>query len=189
MLLTCDSKFISRRDCLGLAAFLLTSNKPVRSHIYLFPNRAGSVALSVAACFSRMVMFPSRLDEIHIAYFHTPCLSVIHALQEEQLREVTRHYGISLDRDRLMSRCPKCNVSAFRLVAKEGVASRVPDKVFELVDEFYECGECLQVFWMVSADEKAQCLLTRIDFSFHCHTSICSLSSMHRGRSHTRLSA
>ena len=70
--------------------------------------------------------------------------------QEEQLREVTRHFGISLDQDRLMSRCPKCNVSSFRLVSKENVAARVPIKVFDLVDEFFECGECLQVFWMVS---------------------------------------
>ena len=75
-------------------------------------------------------------------------------LQEVQLREVTKHFGISLDQERLMSRCPKCNIAAFRLVPREHVASRVPEKVIDLVEEFFECGECLQVFWMVRKPRK-----------------------------------
>ena len=31
--------------------------------------------------------------------------------QEEQLREVTKHFGITLDKDQLMTRCPRCNAS------------------------------------------------------------------------------
>jgi uncharacterized protein with PIN domain len=52
-----------------------------------------------------------------------------------------------------MSRCPKCNAAAFRRIPKDSVRDRVSERIFEIVDEFFECGGCLKVFWMVSQDD------------------------------------
>ena len=79
-------------------------------------------------------------------------------IQELQLREVSQHFGITVEQDQLMSRCPKCNAAAFRLVPQEHVAARVPERVLGIVEEFFECGACLQVFWMVSLIDFTLCL-------------------------------
>ncbi len=76
-------------------------------------------------------------------------LMITLTLQEEQLREVARHFGVALDREQLMSRCPRCNVADFRRVPHGSVHGRVPERVLGLVDEFFECGGCFKVFWMV----------------------------------------
>ncbi len=34
---------------------------------------------------------------------------------------------------------------AFRIVSHEDVRGRVSDRIYGMVDEFYECGECLKV--------------------------------------------
>lgn len=49
----------------------------------------------------------------------------------------------------VMSRCSECNAAAFQLIQpKEAVRGRVSERVFELVQEFWECGSCHKVVWM-----------------------------------------
>ena len=83
-----------------------------------------------------------------------------------------------------MSRCPKCNACAFRLVSKEQVASRVPERVSELVDEFYECGECLQVFWMVGEIVAKP----QVELSVRCMIHVPVLSNFQGPKSYSAIS-
>lgn len=48
-----------------------------------------------------------------------------------------------------MCRCSECNAAAFELVQpKEAVQGRVPQRVYDMVDEFWVCGACGKLFWL-----------------------------------------
>jgi len=66
------------------------------------------------------------------------------------LRRVLREVGIeSMDGLDMFSRCPLCN-GVLRSVAKEEVKDRVPEGVFERVDEFWVCENCGKIYWVGS---------------------------------------
>lgn len=66
--------------------------------------------------------------------------------EEERLAEVARRYGIRLEIDMSVSRCPKCNTTV-RQISKEEVRGRVEESTFGYYDEFWECPKCRQVYW------------------------------------------
>lgn len=66
--------------------------------------------------------------------------------EEERLAEVARRYGIRLEIDMSVSRCPKCNTTV-RQISKEEVRGRVEESTFGYCDEFWECPKCRQVYW------------------------------------------
>jgi uncharacterized protein with PIN domain len=66
--------------------------------------------------------------------------------EEERLAEVARRYGIKLEIDMSVSRCPKCNTTV-RQISKEEVRGRVEESTFRYYDEFWECPKCRQVYW------------------------------------------
>jgi uncharacterized protein with PIN domain len=66
--------------------------------------------------------------------------------EEERLAEVARRYGIKLEIDMSVSRCPKCNTTV-RQISKEEVRGRVEESTFGYYDEFWECPKCRQVYW------------------------------------------
>jgi uncharacterized protein with PIN domain len=66
--------------------------------------------------------------------------------EEERLAEVARRYGIRLEIDMSVSRCPKCNTTV-RLISKEEVRGRVEESTFRYYDGFWECPKCRQVYW------------------------------------------
>ena len=81
----------------------------------------------------------------------------------EQLQEVSRHFGVRLEPDTVMTRCSACNTPGLRLVEPKGAArGRVPDRVFDIVDEFYDCGGCGKVFWVGPKSESAMQLMTAL---------------------------
>lgn len=49
----------------------------------------------------------------------------------------------------MMTRCSACNAPGLRLVEpKEAARGRVPERIFDLVPELYDCGGCGKVFWV-----------------------------------------
>lgn len=67
---------------------------------------------------------------------------VPHAPVEEQLRLVSRRFGLQ----RRPSRCMECN-GELQVVSLDAVADRVPPKVAEVQENFFRCEGCGRVFW------------------------------------------
>lgn len=63
----------------------------------------------------------------------------------EQFRCVVEHFNLTASMT-IFSRCLKCNVPV-RSVEKQAVEGRVPPRSLEGFDTFYECPECLAVYW------------------------------------------
>lgn len=66
--------------------------------------------------------------------------------EQERLAEVSRRYGIRLEIDMNVSRCPKCNTPV-RQIPKEEARGRVEESTFRYYNEFWECSKCHQVYW------------------------------------------
>lgn len=66
--------------------------------------------------------------------------------EEERLAELASRYGIRLEIDMTLSRCPKCNSTVER-ISKEKAKGRVERSTFTHCNEFWECSRCRQVYW------------------------------------------
>lgn len=67
----------------------------------------------------------------------------------EQLKQVIDQTGISVETDRLFSRCLVCNLPVVE-VSREVVAGKVPEAIFTSRSEFHECPGCKRVYWQGS---------------------------------------
>jgi uncharacterized protein with PIN domain len=65
---------------------------------------------------------------------------------EERLAALARKYGMDLDIDMTISRCPKCNTKV-KPITKEEAAGKVEKSTFEHYDEFWKCPKCGQIYW------------------------------------------
>ncbi len=63
---------------------------------------------------------------------------------DEQLKIVTSFFPI--DRDAVLSRCSICN-SLLVEIDKNEVKGKVPDRVYEIHDEFWYCKNCKKIYW------------------------------------------
>ncbi len=63
---------------------------------------------------------------------------------EEQLIEVIARYNLKITNE--FSRCSLCN-SILIKVEKDQVKGKVPEKVFNWQDEYWECPECKKYYW------------------------------------------
>lgn len=70
---------------------------------------------------------------------------------DEQLQQVFKEYGLS--KDKALSICSVCG-RALQQVVKEKAEGKVPEKVFELQDEFWFCNKCNKFYWKGSHVEK-----------------------------------
>lgn len=66
--------------------------------------------------------------------------------EAENLAKLSKKFGISLEVDMAISRCPKCNARV-RPIQKEKVADRVERSTFSRYSEFWECPKCEQIYW------------------------------------------
>jgi uncharacterized protein with PIN domain len=62
------------------------------------------------------------------------------------LAELARRYGIRLEIDMTVSRCPKCNATV-KQIPKEKARGRVEESTFRYCNEFWECPRCHKVYW------------------------------------------
>jgi uncharacterized protein with PIN domain len=65
---------------------------------------------------------------------------------EERLVALAKRYGMDLDIDMTISRCPKCNTKV-KPITKEEAAGKVEKSTFEHYDEFWNCPKCGQIYW------------------------------------------
>ena len=64
----------------------------------------------------------------------------------EQLRQVIDTLGISVDREKLFTRCIVCN-GPIEDVPKEWVKDKVPPYVYQTQDQFGYCRSCDKICW------------------------------------------
>jgi uncharacterized protein with PIN domain len=69
---------------------------------------------------------------------------------EEQIAEVTNHFKISFDRDKLFTRCVKCN-GEVKPVNKQDIKDQVYESVYNKNDYFAKCDHCNEIYY---GDEK-----------------------------------
>lgn len=66
--------------------------------------------------------------------------------EAERLAKLAQKFGINLDIDMAMSRCPKCNARV-KSLPKEKVADKVEKTTFSYYNEFWQCPKCEQIYW------------------------------------------
>ena len=66
--------------------------------------------------------------------------------QEKRLALLANHFGLKLEVDLSVSRCPKCN-GCLVSISKDEVKEKVPEGTFKYYDEFWQCTSCGQVYW------------------------------------------
>jgi uncharacterized protein with PIN domain len=66
--------------------------------------------------------------------------------EAERLAQLAKKFGISLEIDMAVSRCPKCNARV-KPTSKENVKDKVEETTFAYYNEFWQCPKCGQVYW------------------------------------------
>lgn len=64
----------------------------------------------------------------------------------EQLREIVQALALPVAREDLLSRCGVCNV-VLEPAPRETIVDRVPPRVAEEHEDFFECRSCRRVYW------------------------------------------
>jgi uncharacterized protein len=65
---------------------------------------------------------------------------------EEKLAELAKRYGVPLEIDMSISRCPKCN-ALVKPVPREKITETVEKNTFEHYSKFWQCSKCGQIYW------------------------------------------
>ncbi len=63
---------------------------------------------------------------------------------DEQLSQVMAAYDLEIEDE--LSRCSLCNTNLIP-IKKELVKDKVPERVFEIQNEFWECRQCKKYYW------------------------------------------
>jgi uncharacterized protein with PIN domain len=66
--------------------------------------------------------------------------------EAEKLAELAKRFGIPLQIDLKLSRCPKCNTQ-IKETPKDELAGKVKEKTFHYYNEFWECPKCGSIYW------------------------------------------
>ena len=80
---------------------------------------------------------------------------IIEDVPREQLRQLIKEGLLSLDRDRLLSRCLLCN-DLLERIAHEEAQGRVPDYTFHQQEDFFRCPRCERIYWKGSHHENME---------------------------------
>jgi len=66
--------------------------------------------------------------------------------EAERLAQLAKRFGIKLEVDMTISRCPKCNTRV-KPIEKEKIADKVEKSTFTYYNEFWQCPKCKQIYW------------------------------------------
>lgn len=80
---------------------------------------------------------------------------IIEDVPREQLRQLIEEGLVSLDQERILSRCLLCN-DLLERIAHEEARGRVPDYTFHHQDDFFRCPRCERIYWKGSHQEKME---------------------------------
>jgi uncharacterized protein with PIN domain len=70
---------------------------------------------------------------------------------DNQLKIIFKN--IKIDNDKILSRCSICN-NLLEKIGKEDVINRIPNKIYDNMDDFYLCKKCVKIYWMGSHYDK-----------------------------------
>jgi uncharacterized protein with PIN domain len=76
---------------------------------------------------------------------------------DNQLKLVLKN--VKIDIDKILSRCSICN-TILRQIEKEDVKNRLPNKIYNNMNDFFFCKHCDKLYWMGSHYDK---IIHRID--------------------------
>jgi uncharacterized protein len=79
---------------------------------------------------------------------------------EDQLLEIVERFDLR-NQIKEFTRCLECN-SPLNRVEKEKVVERLPPKIKEWHNDFFECPECRKIYWKGSHFERMENLISRI---------------------------
>ena len=68
------------------------------------------------------------------------------ATEAEKLANLAKRFDLMLEVDVTVSRCPKCNTQ-IKLVSKDKVVKKIPQKTSLYYNEFWMCPNCEQIYW------------------------------------------
>jgi uncharacterized protein with PIN domain len=88
------------------------------------------------------------------------CFFIIEPSVREQVKQVVVHYHLNTA-DHLFSRCTLCNNSV-KPIVRDLVEGRVPDFVFNSINEFYYCESCDKIYWAGSHIKQVRDLLSKL---------------------------
>jgi len=70
---------------------------------------------------------------------------------DEQIKAVLNY--VKIDKSKILSRCIICN-SVVDEIKKDDVKNKVPEKVFEINEDFWYCKKCDKIYWKGTHYEK-----------------------------------
>lgn len=116
-------------------------------HNVKYSNRLDDTQLLMIAKKERRVLLTRDLELFQRALTRGIKAFYVDGQNEaENLAKLSGKFGISLEVDMTLSRCPKCNAKV-RPIQKEKVADRVERSTFSRYNEFWECPKCGQIYW------------------------------------------
>jgi hypothetical protein len=78
-----------------------------------------------------------------------------------QLRELIKKKVISLNEEILFSRCLLCN-TLLDEISREEAEGKVPDFIFYQMKAFFQCPQCLRIYWQGSHQDHMQKKINRL---------------------------
>jgi len=63
-----------------------------------------------------------------------------------QIKEVAKHFDISVDPDKMLSLCPVCGLELSE-IQRQKARGLVPPFVYARAKKFYRCPNCAKMFW------------------------------------------
>ena len=88
------------------------------------------------------------------------CCFITEPVVTEQVKQVVAHYRLNTT-DHLFSRCTLCN-EPVKPINKPHVEGRVPEFVYDTINEFYYCEKCNKIYWAGSHIKQVRELLSKL---------------------------
>jgi uncharacterized protein with PIN domain len=133
-------KFLVDRMLGKLARYLLMLG--IDTLYFTQPDRSELIALAKKQ--GRVIL--TRDTRLRDARDLPDLLFIVDDLAEAQLRQVVNHFGITMDKEQLFTRCLRCNKKLIKKTPEE-VKHFVPPYILTVHQEFSSCPQCEKVYW------------------------------------------
>ena len=85
----------------------------------------------------------------------------------QQLKQIVKELNLSLDSDKMFSRCTICN-KELNDINKQKVKKRIPEYVFKTQDQFFICPSCQRIYWSGTHWGNVAKTLQEINHGIYC---------------------